>query len=145
MNEILSAIYSRLTSSALLVSMVGELDGGPSIFSTQPIAPANATDSEKEAIFPMVQIEDVVTDVPFDTKTSEGREVVVDVGCYAIQDGSLIKINELAAQVRSLFDTDLTVNGYSTVLTMVVGGPVPSDGDRVYGRIITVRLILEKE
>lgn len=125
-----AALYDLLTGDATLVAMLAEYNGSPAVFTTDP-APG---DAEK----PYIVSAGHVVDLPFDTKTSLGREVQRDVRCYAEADGSAVVVEAIAERVRALLHRQaLSVSGFRWILSGVTGPTVADERD-VYGRIVTL-------
>lgn len=132
-----SALYDWLSSDATLCAMLAIYAGGPAIFTTDP-APGNAT-------LPYIVSAGHVADVPWDTKLSLGREVTRDVRCYAAADGSAAAIEAIAERVRELLHrSEMEVDGH-TVVVADCAGPVQADEQDAYGRILTVRLLIQED
>lgn len=125
-----AALYDLLTGDATLAAMLATYNGSPAIFTTDP-APG---DAEK----PYIVSAGHVVDLPFDTKTSLGREVQRDVRCYAEADGSAVVVEAIAERVRALLHRQaLSVSGFRWILSSVTGPAVADERD-VYGRIVTL-------
>lgn len=143
MNAVTKAIHDLLTADATLVALLGKMNGMPSVFSAAPVESPDASDDEKRLAFPMVVNQGPTADDPFNTKTSAGRDMSLDIAAYSIDDGSIKDIDTIAERLRVLLVPDLAVSGFKTIL-QDVSGPTLADGDIVHGRIISVRLILEE-
>lgn len=129
--SILTAVYNKLAGDATLVALLASYEGYPAIFTTDP-APGDAN-------LPYIVAAGEVVQVPFDTKTCLGREVVIDVRCYADAGGSSLTIEAIAERVRYLLHRQsLTIDGYDWVISDV-SGPIVADELDYYGRIISLR------
>lgn len=125
-----AALYDLLTGDATLAALLATYNGSPAVFTTDP-APG---DAEK----PYIVSAGHVVDLPFDTKTSLGREVQRDVRCYAEADGSAVVVEAIAERVRALLHRQaLSVSGFRWILSSVTGPAVADERD-VYGRIVTL-------
>lgn len=125
-----AALYDLLTGDATLAALLATYNGSPAVFTTDP-APG---DAEK----PYIVSAGHVVDLPFDTKTSLGREVQRDVRCYAEADGSAVVVEAIAERVRALLHRQaLNVSGFRWILSGVTGPTVADERD-VYGRVLTV-------
>jgi hypothetical protein len=128
------ALYDRLSTDSTLITLLADYNGGPAVFTTDP-APGNAH-------LPYLVSAGEVAQTPFDTKTGRGRRVWRDVRCYAAADGSAATVEAIAERVRALLHRQaLTVDGF-VVLIESCAGPVSVDEPDVYGRIVTVELLL---
>jgi len=80
----------------------------------------------------------------WDTKTTEGREIFRDVRFYTEANGSAVTVEALAERARELLHRQaLSVDGFS-VIVAECSGPVKADEPDAYGRIVTVRLLMEE-
>ena len=131
-----AALYDRLTEDATLAGLLATYDGDPAVFTTDP-APGNAE-------LPYIVTAGHVSDAPWDTKTTRGREVYRDVRCYAAADGSAAVVEEIAERVRALLHRhELIVTDFVTVIAEC-SGPVATDEPDAYGRVVTVRFVMEE-
>jgi hypothetical protein len=133
-NALTQGIYDYLSSDVLLVGMLASYDGAPAIFTIDPVP--------GDAVLPYVVSAGDVADTSFDTKLDLGRRIWRDVRCYATADGDSIPVEQIAERVRTLLHRHiLTVAGYG-VLVAECSGPVTRNEQDVYGRIVTVKLIM---
>ena len=131
MSVFTQAIYNRLVSDLSLISRLASYKGQPAVFTIDPV-PANA-------VLPYVVVSGPTSDVPFDTKTTEGREMLVDVRCYTDDNGSKALVEDIAERVRELFHRQkINVTGYDNLIT-VCNGPIFMTEDGAYGMIVTIR------
>lgn len=136
MNRLTQAIYDVLVGDATLTGMLGTYQGTPAIFTIDP-APGDAT-------LPYLVTAGQVADVPFDTKTTLGREITRDVRCYTEASGSAALVERIAERVRTLLHRrTMVIDGWAWVLGDC-SGPIAADEADAYARIITVRLIVEE-
>lgn len=137
MSILTAAIYDRLAGDATLVDLLANYEGNPAVFTTDP-APG-------DAVLPFIVTAGEVTQSPFDTKTTRGRNMTRDVRCYAAADGSAVVVEAIAERVRALLHRQpLTIDGHAWLLSNVTG-PIVADERDVYGRIISVSLIAQEE
>lgn len=130
------ALYDLLAADGTLVALVADYNGSPAIFTTDP-APGDAVE-------PYIVAAGHVSDVPFDTKTENGREVQRDVRCYDKADGSAVTVEAMAERVRELLHRQpLLVDGFQWMLSECMG-PVVADERDAYARIVTVRWIAQE-
>lgn len=136
MGAVTRAIYDRLASDSVLTAMLAVYRGRPAIFTAPPPG---------DAPYPMIVTIGNVTDDPDDTKTSRGREVRRDIGCYTKATGSMADLEAVAERVRQLFHrATLAVDGYRVWLCEA-SGPVLGETDQtVYGLVVTVRLRMQE-
>lgn len=136
MSVFTQAIFNRLIADTSLTSKVAVYKGHPAVFTIDPV-PANA-------VLPYVVVSGPTSDVPFDTKTTEGREMLVDVRCYTDDNGSKALVEEIAERVRELFHRQkIEVTGYDNLIT-ICNGPIFMSEDGAYGMIVTIRFKLER-
>lgn len=133
MSILTAAIYDKLAGDTTLVDLLSTYKGSPAIFTTDP-APGDAE-------LPYIVTAGEVSQAPFDTKTTRGRDLIRDVRCYAAADGSAVVIEAIAERVRALLHRQpLNINGFKWILSNV-SGPIVADERDVYGRVISVSLI----
>jgi len=131
------AIYDKLAGDATLTAMLATYKGLPAIFTTDP-APGDTG-------LPYIVTAGEVTQVPSDTKTTRGRDLIRDVRCYAKADGSAVVIETIAERVYALLHRQkLPINGYQWVISNCAG-PIVADEKDFYGRIISLSLTAQKE
>ena len=136
MSALSEAIYDLMTGDPTLEGLLATYRGEPACFTTEP-APGDAT-------MPYGVSAGEVATSPWDTKTTLGREVWRDVRFYADADGSAVTVEALAERARALLHRQtLSVDGFS-VMVAECTGPVTADEADAYGRILTIRLILEE-
>jgi hypothetical protein len=133
-NALTQGIYDYLSSDLPLVGMLASYDGAPAIFTIDPVP--------GDAVLPYLVSAGDVTDTPFDTKLDRGRRIWRDVRCYAAADGDSMPVEQIAERVRALLHRHkLIVAGYGT-LVAECSGPRAANEQDVYGRIVTVKLIM---
>jgi hypothetical protein len=93
---------------------------------------------------PLVVTAGEVTQTPWDTKSTRGRQIYRDVRCYTDADGSAVLVEAMAERVRALLHRyELSIAGYN-VIVAEVSGPTVADEQNAYGRILSVRFLVEK-
>lgn len=128
-----SAIYDLLAADATLTGLLATYKGGPTIFTTDP--------DPGDALMPYIVTVGEVSQSPFDTKNSRGREIIRDIRCYAEPDGSVITIEAIAERVRYLLHRQpITIAGFNWMISDCTG-PLAADEQDAYGRIVSVRII----
>ncbi len=136
MSVFTQAIYNKLVEDPILVSMVNLYNNQPAIFTIEPV-PGNAR-------LPYIIVSGPVSDIPFDTKTTIGREMLVDIRCYTENQGSRVLVENMAERVRELFHRQyIPVNGYQNIITEC-RGPIFIPEDGALGMVVTVRFIFER-
>lgn len=137
MSVITAAVYDRLAGDPTLVDLVSVYKGNPAIFTVDP-APGDAE-------LPYIVTAGEVSQAPFDTKTTRGRDLIRDVRCYAAEDGSAVVVEAMAERVRALLHRQLlTISGF-TWLISDVSGPIVADESDTYGRIVSLSLVIMEE
>jgi len=136
MSILTAAIHDKLAGDGPLVAMLGEYQGAPAIFTTDP-APGDTP-------LPFIVTAGEVSQSPDDTKNSRGRALVRDVRCYAAADGSTVLIEAIAERVRALLHRQpLTIHGYTWIISDC-GGPLAADERDYYGRILSLSLTAQE-
>ncbi len=131
-----AAIHARLSGDPTLAGLLETYDGEVAVFTTDP-APGDAT-------LPYLVSAGQVSDAPYDTKTTRGRQVMRDVRCYAPRAGSAVLVESIAERVRALLHRHrLAVDGFETWVAEA-SGPIVADDDGAYGRIVSLRLVLQE-
>jgi hypothetical protein len=132
-----NAIYDRLVSSVALMALVAPFGGGKAVFTESPLPPG--------VVPPFIIVPEPQVDIPgvFDTKNTNGRQWVRDVGCYTRARGDPSTVEAMAELVRGLFHRkhgSINVVGFG-VMICTADGPVraPTD-DTMYGRLVTITL-----
>lgn len=132
MSILTPGIYDKLAGDATLIGLLAEYKGSPAIFTTDP-APG---DADKPYIVTVGE----VSQAPFDTKTTRGREAIRDVRCYAEANGSAVVIEAIVERVRALLHRQpIVIDGFTWLVSNVTG-PIVADERDVYGRIVSLRL-----
>jgi hypothetical protein len=135
MGAITQAFYTRLVGDATIQGLVGTYGGSYCIFTTHPVP--------EDAPYPLILTAGHVADDAWDTKETPGRELLRDIHAYTAVTGSATTVEAMGERIRALFHRQLlTVAGFSSVLTLA-SGPIQHDGEDFYGRVVTVRLVLQ--
>ena len=136
MSALTKVFYDTMAEDDILASLITNFAGFPAVFTTEPV-PA-------DAVLPYIVTPGESTVLQFETKSHGGREVFRDIRCYAEASGSAVIVEAMAERVRELFHRQvIPVTGFDTVSVEVVDGPLALDQDGIYGRIMTIRLLLE--
>ncbi len=142
MSILTQAIYDRLSTDATLAGLLSTYRGGPAIFTTDP-APGDAAN-------PLIVTAGEATQTPWDTKSSRGREIYRDVRCYTDATGSSLLVELIAERVRALLHryewwagTSSTIAGFRAIVAEV-SGPTVADEQDAYGRVLSLRLVVEE-
>jgi hypothetical protein len=126
----LEAIYDELVADSTLTALLSTYESLPAIFTVDP-APGDAD-------LPYIVISPITDQAPFDTKTSQGRIVRVDVRCYTEATGSAVDIEAISERVRALLHrVSLTIDDHAWLWSLCFG-PISADEEDAYGRIVTV-------
>jgi hypothetical protein len=136
MNEVRMAMVERLRSDPYLASVLGSFESLPAVFAPPPIPVQRPV--------PYVSVHDALFNVPSDTKTREGRQIVIPVRSYAAADGRHSLIDHITRAVHRLFHRQPLESDSWVGVTAAVYGPVqgPEDEGQVYNREQTVHLLL---
>ncbi len=136
MSALSEAIYDLITGDPTMIGLLATYEGGAAFFTTDPV-PGDAT-------MPYGVSSGQVTVNPFDTKTTLGREVWRDLRFYADLGGSAVTVEALAERARTLLHRQtLAVDGFD-VFVAECSGPIIANDPDAYGRIVTVRLMMEE-
>lgn len=130
------AIFQKLIANGNITSNVSEYLNYPAIFTVEPIP----TDVNLPYI-----IVNPVSEVPNDTKTFDGRELLVDIRIYTQRNGNLNVLESLTEEVYQEFHNEIVVvDNFQNYLLRVVD-IVNSDEEEVYGRIVSIRALFSKK
>ena len=133
-DPITQAFVDTLRGDPTLQGLLASYKGVAAVFTTGTIP--------EDAQLPFIVTDGEVSHEPFDTKTSQGHDFIRDISCHADDKGSPIQVETIANRVRALFHRqNIPVTGFGTMIS-VVTGPISNDGDRVYGRVLSVRMVL---
>lgn len=136
MSVLTAAMYDQMAGDGTLAGLLSTYDEEVAVFTTDP-APGNA-------ILPYIVTAGESVQMPWDTKTTRGRQAWRDVRCYADANGSAVVVEAIAERVRALFHrVELTVAGFEWVWAEC-SGPIVADEQDAYGRIVTVKLTLQE-
>jgi hypothetical protein len=136
MSILTGAIYDVLANDATLAGLLATYNGQPAVFTIDP-APG-------DAVLPYVVTAGEVSQAPEEAKNCLGRELRRDVRCYAAADGSAVTVEAIAERVRTLLHRQaMVIPGFVWILGDC-DGPIAADEVEAYGRIVTVRLIVEE-
>lgn len=137
MSILTPSIYDKLALDGTLAAMISTYKGSPAVFTTDP-APGDAD-------LPYIVSAGEVAQLPFDTKTTRGRELIRDVRCYAAANGSVVVVEAMAERVRALLHRQsLVIDGYVWIISDCTGPTVADERD-VYGRIISLSLKAQED
>jgi len=130
------AIFQKLIANGNITSNVSEYLNYPAIFTVEPIP----TDVNLPYI-----IVSQVSEVPNDTKTNDGRELLIDIRIYTQKNGNVNVIENLVEEVYQEFHNEIVVvDNFQNYLLRVVD-IVNSDEEEVYGRIVSIRALFSKK
>lgn len=136
MSILTPGIYDILTEDGVLTSLLASYNGIPAVFTIDP-APGNAE-------LPYIVTAGEVVQLPFDTKTTLGRDATRDVRCYSEATGSTVVIEAIAERVRTLLHRQaVVIDGFEWLVSNVIG-PIVADELDAYGRILSLRLIAQE-
>jgi len=131
-----SAFYNMLALDSDVAALVSTYGSAPAVF-TSSWVPEDATGT-------YIWTPPTISDIAYDTKTTRGREIHRQVGCYAEDTGSDLAIETLAEAVRTVFHRQ-TVNVGQVNYHCTASGPTQAPtGEGIVGRIVTIRLIYQE-
>lgn len=137
MSVLTDPLYDLLAADSELVAMLEPYKGLPGIFTTHPVP--------GDAKAPYLVTVGEVTQIPWDTKTTRGRDLIRDVRAYAPADGNNIPVEAIIERVRALLHRQpITINGFRWVISSV-NGPIALDEKDYYGRVISLSLKAQEE
>jgi len=133
MDVALTAYQARLAGDPTLASLISTFMSAPSVF---------IHSVPEGAALPLICITGPASDTPFDDKTSQGRELLLDFRVTTSKTGSTVIVDTIAERMRSLIHrSPVSVVGYTSLYEEAFG-PILDDIDDAYSRIVTLRLVL---
>lgn len=136
MSSLSKTLSDKLKNDPQLALLLSKYHGEPAVFTTDPI-PGDAPNSY------IVTVGEVVS-IPWDTKTSRGRDIIRDIRIYTSANGDAILVEDLAERVRNLFHRQfLSIDGFQWVISGIIG-PIVADEQDYYARIISLNLKIEE-
>ena len=137
MSVLTPGLYDVLAGDSELTALLTTYKGSPAVFTTHPVP--------GDAKAPYVVTVGEVVQVPFDTKTSRGRDLIRDVKAYAPADGSPVVVEAIIERVRVLLHRrEITIAGFEWVISNVTG-PITLDEKDFYGRAVSLGLKAQEE
>ena len=142
MSAVTKGFFDRMNGDGTLVALLGTYKTAPSIFTKRPLPPG--FDIEAHGPYVLTTGEAVQDPGPADVKNSKGREIVRDILCFSKLSDSATVVEEVAEQVRFLFQRQVfSITGFS-IIVAEVSGPIEADEDDALGRVVSVRLVLKE-
>lgn len=135
MIELYAAIRSVLNADPQISGLLSTYKSfGASIFSDP---------APKDAALPYIIISDPVSTSAFDTKTTRGREILLDVRCYIPNGGDRAKLDAIAERVYTLLHRkEIPVEGFKVVIA-AASPPMGSPEEAfAIGRIVSIRFTM---
>lgn len=137
MSAFTAGIFNKLNTDTTLIGLLNTYNTNPAIFTGDKV-PNNAD-------LPYITISGNITGDAADTKTTEGRDVVRDIGCWDAESSSVLTVETIAERVHDLCHrATFTFTGHtnwSSEASPPISTP-PEEG--VFGRIITIRIRTEE-
>lgn len=134
MLDLSRALRDQLVHDPVLTGLLADYNGEPAVFDYE---------APEQAAFPYVVCSGSISDVPFDSKTRGGRDVLRQVAVWAKRTGSTLEVDTIAERVRrALHHGQVWVQEFDVVEVRVAGGPIAQDDEDAYGRVLQVRLLL---
>ena len=130
-------IYEKLAGDTTLKSLISTYKTKPAIFTIDPVP--------SDAELPYIIVTGAVSQTPFDTKSTLGRQIWVDIRCYTKATGSVEAVDTIAERVRDLLHRVLITGTGFTTITSTVDGYIVANDDYAHGRILTLKMILEEK
>lgn len=138
MSAITQVVYDLLRNDAALVALLATYRRIPAVFTAAP---------PDSAEMPYVVTTGDVSNTPIETKDGFRREIIRDIRCYADALGDVAPIEAIADRVLKLFHKSTSISIVAPITSIVLStasGPIVADEEDAYGRIVTVRLIIEE-
>lgn len=137
MKLVTDTIYDILAADATILAALATYKSLPAIF--------QEGDVPEEADKPYIVLPAPASDLPDDTQTSQGRDLLLDASVFATNDGDPTTVDAIKERVRVLLHhIDPPIAGF-TVAQFSVTGIVADRDEYVYHRAITVRVRLTQQ
>ena len=134
MIDLTRSLVKYLLADTVLAPKLGTFMGRPSVFSSEPIPEA--------ATSPFI-VTRAITDQTLDAKHRVVREIQQDIAIYDDDDGSPADIETIAEYIREKLRIPFSITNWN-VCGIVVDGPILNDLDDLHGRVLTVRITLDR-
>lgn len=129
------AIFDLLAGDSVIVGLLSQFQGEPSIFTSKEVPP--------DAARPYIWTWGDVTNVEFPVKDIPERDVVRDIHIVADDKGDEDEVMAIANRVVDITHRADLLIGSNNWMTVASGPRVTDSGDGVTERIITVNFIYE--
>jgi len=129
------AIFDLLSGDSVLVGLLSQFDGEPSIFTSKEVPP--------DAARPYIWTYGEITNVDFPVKDIPERDAVRDIHIVAEDTGDEDEVMAIANRVIDITHRANLNIGSNNWMTSAAGPRVSDTGDGVTGRIVTVNFIYE--
>ena len=134
MIDLARAIIDDLRGDVTLGAKLGTFMGHPAVFGASPV-PENTGK-------PFI-LTTSVSDTVIPVKDSVIREVHQDVAIWDTEDGGSANVEYIAEYLREKLRAPFTVPDWN-VSVQSVDGPRIADSEDLYGRVLTVRTVLDR-
>lgn len=135
-DETTQAIFDVMNGDSLLVSLVSQFDGDPSIFTMKEVPP----DAKRPYIWSYGEI----TNTPFESKDLRGRDVTRDIWIVADDVGDEDLVMTIANRVQLIFHRTIMSIGLGNMRTIASGPRVGESGDDITARIVSVSFVYQQ-
>ena len=142
MRDVTKSIYRFLQADSNLNDLLGSYSGSTAIFTSTPVPESTGV--------PFVVVSGSVSDVDNGTKNSQMRTVRTNVTVFSNEDGNVDKIEEIGEHLRDILGNKINTEAKLNIRhwhAAVVGtfGPIVNDVEDLYGRMVTVELLLHQK
>lgn len=129
------ALWARLAGDPVLGSMLATYSGAPAIVTADG-------DTLLEVLpTPFVILTGSESDLAFDTKDRDGREVIRVVRCYDDANGDVLPVEAIAERVRYLLHRKPVGLADGAYIAECTGPIVTPSSSEFYGREVQLRLV----
>jgi hypothetical protein len=136
MDETTQAVFDVMNGDSVLVGLLSQFDGEPSIFTMKEVPP--------DAARPYIWSYADITNAPFESKTDRGRDVTRDIWVVADDVGDEDLVMEIANRVQLIFHRVVMSIGIGNMRTIASGPRVGESGDDITARIVTVSFVYQQ-
>ena len=135
MIDVSRALVDALRADVVLADMLGTFRDHPAVFASEPVPEGTGV--------PFV-VTVGVSDETFDVKTPYTRDIEHEVSVYDDETASIVAVENIAEHLRERFRSTFPVTDW-TMPVIDASGPVPNDVDGYHSRLLTVRVLLERD
>ena len=134
MIDLSRSLVNYLRQDPTLAGLLGDFRGHASVFASSPIPSGAGT--------PFI-VTEAISDDTLPVKEVVAREIVQELGVYGRENDGAAIIETISEYLREKVRVPFDVPDW-TVSSLEINGPTPDDVDDYHGRILTLRILLDR-